>query len=197
MKTKLWVTVVLSSVGFLSWSRAQTVTYSFEPPQLTVFQTTPFLDLVPDVASGFRASFTVPTGGSFTVTTFSVSPSFSGQSLLDGTGPADTLRVTLNTPITDVEVDFELMAGSGHLELQSSAGGITAYAVPSTQYGTLIFHSATSFTQFDLLGFSAANIPSYLAIDNLTMTAVPEPDVVALLALAALTIAARRVPRRS
>jgi hypothetical protein len=197
MNTKLWFTLVLSSVGFLSGSRAQTVTYSFEPPQLTVSQSTPFLNLVPDVASGFRASFTAPTGGSFSVTTFSVSPSFSGQSLLDGSGPADTLRVTLNTPITDLEVDFALMAGSGHLELQSSAGSITAYAVPSTQYGTLVFHSATSFTQFDLLGFSAANIPSYLAIDNLTMTAVPEPDVVALLALAALTIAARRVPRRS
>jgi hypothetical protein len=197
MNTKLWFTLVLISVGFLSGSRAQTVTYSFEPPQLTVSQSTPFLNLVPDVASGFRASFTAPTGGSFSVTTFSVSPSFSGQSLLDGSGPADTLRVTLNTPITDLEVDFALMAGSGHLELQSSTGSITAYAVPSTQYGTLVFHSATSFTQFDLLGFSAANIPSYLAIDNLTMTAVPEPDVVALLALAALTIAARRVPRRS
>jgi len=159
----------------LSALHGQTVMYGFEAPQLTLGQTTPLLNLVPDIGPGtFLASFTVPGGGSISVSGALINPAFSGQLLLDpGPPPGDTLRVTVNTPIRDVQLDFALMA-PGYLQLQSSAGTINASSVG--QSGSLVFHGASSFTQFDLLGFTSSNARTLLAIDNLYMT-VPEPSV--------------------
>jgi len=177
--------LLLLSLISIHLSHSQTVTYSFEPPQLTFGQTTPFLNLVPDMGpASFLASFTVPTGGSFSVNSIIIHPAFSGQDLLDPSPPGgagDTLRIIVNTPITDVQVDFELMTFSGHLQLQSSAGITNADAVASTQYGSLVFHAATGFTQFDLLGFTSENTSTLLAIDNLSMTIIPEPSTFSLL----------------
>jgi len=160
----------------LSALHGQTVMYGFEAPQLTLGQTTPLLNLVPDIGPGtLLASFTVPGGGSISVSGTLINPAFSGQLLLDpGPPPGDTLRVTLNTAIRDVQLDFALMAPNGYLQLQSSAGTINASAVG--QSGSLVFHGASSFTQFDLLGFTSSNARTLLAIDNLYIT-VPDPSV--------------------
>lgn len=163
-------------------THAQTVTYRFEPPQLVFGQSTPLLNLVPDVGpSSFLANFTVPTGGALSINNIPINPSFTGQILIDGSAPGDTLRVTLNTPITDVQLDFALMASSSHLVFQCSSGTTSINELPSTQYNSLSFHSAVPFTQFDLSGFTSSNASTPLAIDNLVMTLVPEPSTISLL----------------
>ncbi len=185
---------LLLSLIFVHSSQAATVTYGFEAPQLTFGQTTPLLNVMPDIGpASFLANFTVPTGGSIGVNNLQINPLFSGQNLMDPGSPADTLRVTVNTPITDVHLDFALMAFSGHLRLQSSAGTVDANAVG--QSGSLTFHGATSFTQFDLLGLTSSNTGTLLAIDNLTMTLVPEPSSVFLLVATASMVLLRRCRR--
>src|SRR5215475_5641950 len=101
-------TMMILAAFFCTLCNAQTVTYRFEAPQLVLGQSTPLFNIVPDVGpSSFLASFTAPTGGSFRIDNFRANPSFAGQNLLDPAYPGATLRVTLNTPITDVQLDFE------------------------------------------------------------------------------------------
>ena len=155
-------------------SAAQPFTYTFESPQFLVGQTTPLLNESPNIGSPtFQASFTSsPNAIAFQITGPTFSSPFSGQSLL-APGPAapNTLSITLNTPIQDVQLDFALM-GPGHLDLHSSGGNISALTT-NFQLGTLTFHAASPITQFDLSGFSN-NQGTLFAIDNLSMS-VPEP----------------------
>lgn len=169
--------------------KAQTVSYTFESSQFVASQTGPFLNKAPD--SGlptFRASFTSSPGASaYFVSTTSFSPSFSGQSLVDGTFPpsnASTLTISLNTAIQDVQLDFALFA-PGRLELHSSAGNVSAFTPPDAPWASLSFHGASGFTQFTLQGFDSSNGRLDLAIDNLSMTLVPEPAAWHLLLFAA------------
>jgi PEP-CTERM motif len=185
-------------VAFSSrFSNAETVTYSFEPPQLVFGQSTPLFNIVPDVGpSSFLASFTAPTGGSCSINNFRANPSFTGQNLLDPAYPGATLRVTLNTPITDVQLDFELAVSSGHLQFQCFSGTTNFNAIPSTQYGSLVFHSPVPFTQFDLSGFNSSNTGTFFAIDNLVMTFVPEPSTFSLFIAGISVLALRSVQRK-
>jgi hypothetical protein len=197
MRNTFALFVLLSALG----AKAATVTYTFESPEFAEYETTPLLNRAPQIGSpGFHADFTTfPSVNGLTITTLGPSPFFSGQCLLDGYPPpgADTLRITLNTPVSSVQVDFALFAPD-HLQFTSSAGSISAPVLPSTQWGTLTFTSAIPFTQFDLQGFDPSNQPTQLAIDNLIMTVVPEPSAIALFSLSLLalqTIVGRRGPR--
>ena len=60
----------------------------------------------------FRASFTSsPRVGGFSVSTFSVNPSFSSQNLTElGNPPGDTLTIALSQPIRFVSLDFQQYA---------------------------------------------------------------------------------------
>jgi hypothetical protein len=195
MKAKRYIlssALVLVVAFSSSFANAQTATYRFEPPQLVFGQSTPLLNLVPDAGpSSFLASFTVPTGGSLSVNNIAINPSFTGQILIDTSPPGDTLRVTFNTPITDVQLDFALMAFSSHIQLQSAGGTLSVNELPSTQYGSLTFHSAVPITQFDLSAFTSSNTSTLLAIDNLVVTLVPEPSTFSLL-IAGISLVALR-----
>ena len=174
-------------LGFAVGAEAETVVYTFESPDFTLGEYTPLLSRQPQQgSSAFRATFTsLPTANGIGVAGIQVSPLFSGQSLMDPYPPptADTLRVTVNTPITALQVDFALFQPD-HLRLTSSAGSISAPVLPETQWGTLSFSSTVPFTQFDLQGFDPSNQPTQLAIDNLRMTVVPEPSALTLVAFA-------------
>ena len=79
------------------------VVYTFD--SLLARQATPLLSLAPDVGPGsFLASFTSsPSPNAFQITSTSVSPSFSGLSLIDVSYPptsASTLTITLNKAIS-------------------------------------------------------------------------------------------------
>jgi hypothetical protein len=182
------------SAGFAS---AQKATYTFESSQWVLGATTPFLNMSPDIAPGlptFRASFTSsPTAGAFSVGTFAVNPSFSGQNLTQPAPPfpGETLTITLSQPIRSVHLDFQQFA-PGHFDLTSAAGTLSIPVSVPTIAG-LDFQGATSFTQFSLTAYSTANSPIPLGIDNLVMT-IPEPSVAALVGLGAagLMMARRR-----
>jgi hypothetical protein len=91
-------------------------------------------------------------------------------------GSSDTLTITVNSAITTVHFDFALFS-PGHLELHSLAGMASA-STGLTQAGNLSFQSNTGFTQFSLTGFDTSDLPTMLAIDNLSLTiaTVPEPS---------------------
>jgi hypothetical protein len=93
------------------------------------------------------------------------------------------LTITLNAPVDSVQLNFALFQ-PGHLDFSSASGNASAGTGPSSQVGVLNFSSPTPFTQFTLAGFSAANNPVLLGIDNLVMT-VPEPSALALLSISA------------
>jgi hypothetical protein len=82
--------ILLSVLG----AKAATVTYTFESPEFTEYETTPLLNRAPQIgSSAFRADFTTfPSLNGLTVTTLPPSPMFSGQCILDGYPPpgADT-----------------------------------------------------------------------------------------------------------
>ena len=192
--TKLLVVLVF---GEIAQCEAATVTYNFEPPAFAAGQTTPFLNYAPQIgSSAFRADFTSsPSANGLVIGTIASSPLFSGQSLFDPFPPsgANTLTITLNTPVTGVQVDFALFL-PGSLQLSSSSGNVSAPTVPSTQYGTLTFNSIAPFTQFTLQGFDTSHTPTKLAIDNLVMTVVPEPSAMAILLAGGGLLFARRRP---
>jgi hypothetical protein len=175
--------ISLFLLGLALGAEAATVTYTFESPAFTAGETTPLLNRAPQIgSSAFRANFTsLPSVTRLGVSAGPICPLFSGQCLIDPFPPpgADTLRITLNTPITGVQVDFALF-DPHHLQLTSSVGSTSAPVLPSTQWGTLSFTSGTPFTYFDLQGFDPSNQPTQIAIDNLTMTLVPEPSAFAL-----------------
>jgi hypothetical protein len=179
------------SVAFLTpvgTSRAATVIYGFEPPELNLGEGTPLLGVAPNSGpSSFRADFSCSTGGSFGIGTAPISPSFTGQNLMDFASPADTLTVSVNMPITSVQLDFALFE-PGSLVFSSAAGMTTAFTLVNSQGGNLLFNSATGFTSFSLQGFNGNDQATLLAIDNLTMTTVPEPRIACLL-LAGLGVA--------
>jgi hypothetical protein len=188
MRSPIINLLALFIAGIIARTEAATVTYTFEPPAFAAGQTTPFLNYAPQIgSSSFRANFTSsPSANGLVIGTIAASPLFSGQCLFDPLPPVgvNTLTITLNTPVTGVQVDFALFL-PGTLELTSLVGNASAPVVPSTQYGTLTFTSVAPFTQFTLLGFDNSATPTKLAIDNLVMTLVPEPSAMTFLFIAA------------
>ena len=183
MRNPITTLLALFILGIIARIEAATVTYTFEPPAFAAGQTTPFLGYAPQIgSSSFRADFTSsPSANGLVIGTIGSSPLFSGLSLFDPFPPsgANTLTITLNTPVNGVQLDFALFL-PGSLQLTSSAGTVSAPTVPSTQYGTLTFNSVAPFTQFTLQGFDTSHTATKLAIDNLVMTLVPEPSAIAL-----------------
>ena len=196
MRNSLTTLLIVVALGVIARSEGATVTYNFEPPAFAAGQATPFLNYAPQIgSSAFRADFTSsPSANGLLIGGSGLSPSFSGQCLFDPFPPsgANALTITLNTPVTGVQLDFALFL-PGHLQLTSSAGNFSAPTLPSTQYGSLTFNSGVPFTQFTLQGFDTSQTATKLAIDNLVMTLVPEPSLTAfLLAGGALLVARRR-----
>ncbi len=177
--------ILLSSLAFTCAASAAdpvTVLYNFEAPQFSVSETAPLLNRAPNVGlSTFRANF-LPTynNGTFSISpTLAVNPSFTGQILLGNGFNTNTLTISLSQAVTDVALDFAVYA-PGYLVLRSGSGSATGMTVNGGQGGSLVFHSNTGITQFELLGFLSTGQASPLAIDNLSMTVVPEPGAILL-----------------
>jgi hypothetical protein len=164
---------------------SQTATYTFESPQWVVNQSSPFLNKTPDSGwSALLANFTSGPGVPMTVRNMALSPSFSGNCLMQLGVPGDnanssTLTVSLSAPVNSVRVDFSLFS-PGHLDFSSAAGSTSQDTSPTMPVGTLNFTSPTAFTQFSLAGFNNSNGRLLFSIDNLTVS-VPEPGSAALL----------------
>lgn len=177
---------------------AETVLYTFEQPEFVLGDKAPYIDKPPNSGTAtFLASFiSNPSPDGFFVIPVALGPPFSGQGLMGEMFGLNTLTLTLNRPVTDVQVDFALVNFPGRLELHSSVGRTTAATFGSTGIGSLNFHSDTGFTEFELLGFDNQDAPNSLAIDNLQMTVVPEAGS-ATLALLGLGVAGWRAFRKA
>jgi hypothetical protein len=174
---------------------AATVTYTFEAPVFSLGQATPLVNKSPNIGDpSFLASFI--SGPAANGLQIGNNPNLSGLSLFDGNlgPPPDSLTITLNTPVSSVHLDFALFS-PGHLDFTSASGNTSASTGTSSQVGVLNFSSPTPFTQFTLAGFSAANAPVLIGIDNLVMN-VPEPSTLALIATGAFAALSRRILRR-
>ncbi len=174
-------------------ARAQVV-YTFELPQFSFMQLTPFIDIPPNIGSAaFRASFTAsPNPNGLGVNLGSPIPGIVGQSLFDPALSVDTLTVTLNTPVNQLSVNFVLQQ-PGFLHLSTPAGSVDQ---PATIFngpysgGLLAFASPTPFSTFSIVGMTTGGVPALYGIDNLALTPVPEPRSWLLVLGAALPAAA-------
>src|ERR1051326_2652602 len=144
---------------------ATIVQYSFESPQFAVGQTTPILNVAPNVNPGtFLASFTDANPPDFYEIQGSLQPNnlFSGQYLIELHSQTDALNIVFNTSVDRLIVDFALAIGNGSspgsLKLTTPAGGTTQASSDQAggtgfQGGILTFSSATPFTSATLQGF--------------------------------------------
>jgi PEP-CTERM motif len=208
MRRPAW-TVVLAvcwCVLLASRSGAATFTYTFETPNFTSGQTTPLLNVAPNIGGGtFLTSFTDasdPDG--YEIAPFQPNPLVTGLSLVAPT-TTTPLSLTFNTVVTQLSVNFgmngpqgpfgflRLITPSGSVDQAgSNVGGV----FPG---GTLTFSSASPFTTATLQAFlSGGALATQLDIDNLiltTPTAVPEPATLTLVGLGVSALAVRRKRR--
>ena len=199
MNKHLKLNLAIIIAGLAASAPAQTVTYTFEPPQFTAGETTPLLNEAPNIgSSSFLADFvSTPNASGIDINTFAPNSLFSGQDLYVPSGQ-ETLTISFNQPVNGVQFDFatDTTSGTGELSFSSSAGNATQPSGSQSPYsgGVFTFNSAVAFTSFQLEGFlDGSQVP--FAIDNLQLTLVPEPtNALALLGTAgsALVFAARR-----
>src|SRR5215813_3691855 len=158
----VFVLVLCCCVLFAETSRADSFAYTFESPNFTLGQTTPLLNIAPNVgAATFRTSFTDtvdPTA--YQISNMPVNRLISGPALFAPFATTSALTLTFNTPITQLSLDFaipippnrggflRLVTSSGSLDQVSSTDGSDLF--PG---GTLTFSAATPFSSATLQGF--------------------------------------------
>jgi hypothetical protein len=181
----LRILCLLSFCAFTAFSvNADSVTYTFEPPQFVMNEVTPILNRSPNIGSpAFQASFVSALAGGYSILNFQPNPLFSGQTLVSPTTPS-ILTISFNMPVNQVQFVWA-QEFPGRIDFTSSAGNQSQNSAPVGglfQGGTFSFSSATSFTSFSLAAFGVTGAPVNLAIDNLTLTSnVPEPTTLVLL----------------
>jgi len=169
-------------------------TYTFETPNFTVGQTTPLLNMAPNIGpTTFLTSFTDPVNtNGFAISSSDNNSLMVNQALLEQTATS-ALTLTFNMPVTSFTVDFAInsvLSPAGSLELVTSSGDdtVTAGSVASGfPGGILSFTAVTPFTTATLRGFLASGAPTQIEIDNLALTPAPlaEPSTIALFGVGA------------
>lgn len=186
--------------GFLSAlsARADTVTYTFEPPQFFTGDIVPLENREPNSGSStFLATFASDSPNTFRIANIELNPLFSGQSLLNPAAPS-VLTISFNIPVTQVEFVFGLEL-PGFLTFTSPSGSLSQDGADVGGLfpgGVFVFSSSTPFTMFQLASFDLTGAPSRFAIDNLTMNEVPEPATIVIFG-AGLVGLATRLRRRN
>jgi hypothetical protein len=190
------------AIGTALAAHGGTATYTFEPPIFAVGDTTPMLNKAPNSGNlpGFTTSFTSSGGGAdYSISTFSPNSLFSGQ-MLYAPSFTGSLILAFNAPINAITFVFAVDDfASGSLTGTSSSGLLT---VPATVQGaggfvggTFSFSPATAFSSISLAGFGGTGGPTQLAIDNLTLTNIPEPSALIPMSLVSLAFLSRRCRR--
>jgi len=185
MKSRLSAALVAISVAMVCGiprAMADNV-YTFAPPQFTLGQTTPLLNIAPNSGDpAFNTSFTdFPLPFQITIR----------QTLGGSFSPPSRLRLTFSIPVTQLSVDFNIDASvtdppsllrlvTSHDETALQASSTPPSSFP--QRGTLTFSTATPFSSATLDAFQPvanATPPAFTGarfeIDNLHLTAVPAP----------------------
>ena len=161
-----------------------TVTYTFEAPQFTAFETTPILNRSPNVGSpAFQASFTSEIANGYLIIRFPVNPLLTEHflSALCCEGEPNLLTISFNKPVNQVQFAWGQFA-PGRIVFASSAGNLSqnsaSFGSPLFPGGTFSFSSVNSFTSFTLSAFDFFGFQTPFSIDNLTLTTptnIPEP----------------------
>lgn len=187
-------------------ANAAPIVYTFESPVFTSGQTTPLLNLSPNVGPAtFLTSFTdAATPNAYTISTIHENALMVGQSLFEPTA-ISALTLTFNTPVTFLSVDFAInttFGAPGFLRLVTSSGSINDAAGNVGGFfpgGTLTFSSLTPFSSATLQGFVNSDINTQIEIDNLQLTpvSVPEPASLALFGAGAAALFGWRRKRKT
>lgn len=197
------ILVGCAALSVASRAEAAPIIYTFEVPQFTVGQTTPLLNVAPNIGDPtFDTDFTA-SNELFLIIGAPLNTLFSGQNLQDPTGVPDTLTLVFSSPITSLQVDFALNLATtavGRLDLTSPVGSTSAAAanVGGFPGGTLFFSSVVPFSTVQLSGFASGSTRTHFAIDDLTLDTaqVPEPASMLLFATGLLGAGVRRWRQR-
>jgi hypothetical protein len=202
---------------------AAVVTYTFEPSQFSLGQTTTLTGVSPNSGpSSFTASFVSVIGMSPPNTNFQIvsvatggspvhAPPFSGQFLAEtATGGGDTLAVTFNTPVDTVDFDLATAGPAQFVLTIPERGGALAPILTSDPMDGGDFSAHVNIPTgalFQQLIFNVSNLAGdqgvQFSIDNLVAnapgldngTGTPEPATLAVFGV--LAAGAFGVRRRS
>lgn len=172
-------------------------TFNFETN--TVGTTTPFTDTNNGVSATFSSS---SDPGGFLVIGVSTFDTLTGKVLIDNPSTNRTLAIQFSSLQSAISLDFATDSPGGVLfDLDAFDGGTqvgSVTAIGSIPLGFTFPEGIISFSgaEFDSVVLSAPTAPAF-AIDNVTVTGVPEPTSlpVSVLALGVLALVWRRPVR--
>jgi hypothetical protein len=202
---KLGALVGLVACMAIGSAQAQTAVFGFESLGLvSVGMTTPLSNVAADNGSSLTASFSDANNNFVVGDNLDITAppgQWSNLSNVILTQPVgtqsgfQTLNIDFSTPLTAVALDFGLF-DPGDMTLTTNTGGsntVSGVVDVGSGFpeGTISFSSSVPFSRISLSSTS-----EFFAIDDITVTAIPEPGVL-VFALAALAPLALRLRRRS
>ena len=188
---------VLALLAVSSPALRADATFNFDSD--TLGTTTPFTD----TNNGVSATFSSPSDpGGFLVIGVSTFDTLTGKVLIDNPSTNRTLAIQFSSLQSAISLDFATDSPGGVLfDLDAFDGGTqvgSVTAIGSIPLGFTFPEGIISFSgaEFDSVVLSAPTAPAF-AIDNVTVTGVPEPTSlpVSVLALGVLALVWRRPVR--
>ena len=194
MKTggSMFLAGLISAAGLAAMpAKADLYTYTFD--NLTRGLTTPLLSLAPDSGpSDFTTTFTSsPLTDGFEIQSYNGPAMISGNQLLfnlsyfNTSTPPGNLNLDFSTAITAFSLTIELVAGASGVTVTDNLGASQLFTPSTTDSGIpvilLDFAPGADFSSVNLDFVPTGGALTFLAMDNLQITSVPEPGSWALL----------------